>query len=310
MDHKYALVIGINYTGSRQQLRGCVNDAINIRNLLHANRYPRQNIWLMTDNSKPNMKPTRQNIQREFERLIKRSNKNNGNTELFLHYSGHGSYTFDHNNDEDDRRDELLIPIDYRDNGYIHDDYIHSVLRLLNKKSRLTMLFDCCHSGTIADIKFQTTIPGKFTIENKRNLPGEIIMYSGCQDLQLSADAYNINQQRKWSGAMTSSFIRTVKNFTTAKKIGVFETLQKMREFIKTNHYTQIPQLSSNKKFDQDRDLFGPKGYIVNQLPKPDPNKPKLSRRERLRLQRLRRRRNRREKVRKQREAERRRRRR
>jgi len=42
--------------------------------------------------------------------------------EIFVHYSGHGAYITDHSGDEDDNRDEVLVPLDHRRSGYIKDD--------------------------------------------------------------------------------------------------------------------------------------------------------------------------------------------
>lgn len=288
MNDKYALLIGINYIGSAYQLRGCINDAINMKRCLRNLGY--RKIVVLTDNTR--IKPTKSNIIRELLKMVSLRDKY---SELFFHYAGHGTTIHDSEGDETDYRDEVIIPVDYYENGYISDDFINSCLRKIKGNKRLTMLFDCCHSGTIADIQFQTKIPGLFNIESDHVIPANIIMYSGCKDTQQSADAYNISNQGKWSGAMTSSFI----NATRGKKhvgIGCFEILENMRNFIKNKGYTQIPQLSSTKRFNSEISLIGKSAASLINTRKRR-RKSRLERmRERLR-KRLRKRRERRERM-------------
>jgi hypothetical protein len=52
MPRRKALLIGINYTGSKYQLNGCINDAMNIHDyLVHSRGYPsgRNDMVIMTD---------------------------------------------------------------------------------------------------------------------------------------------------------------------------------------------------------------------------------------------------------------------
>lgn len=43
---------------------------------------------------------------------------------LFMHYSGHGGSVKDHAGDEEDGKDETMIPVDYATKGQIKDDEI------------------------------------------------------------------------------------------------------------------------------------------------------------------------------------------
>ena len=202
------------------------------------------------------VKPTKTNIQRELQRFVRESYRC---SEMLLHYAGHGTNVRDTSGDEDDQKDEVLVPSDFRQNGYITDDYINLVLQKLNPKCRVILLFDCCHSGTIADIQYQTQEPGKFTLKNQNKIQAPIVMYSGCTDPQQSADAYNINNQKKWSGAMTSSFIRALQPYIY-KTQSVYQTLDNIRSFLKAKRYIQLPQLSVTNP--NKLQLIGKNGFI------------------------------------------------
>ena len=73
--------------------------------------------------------------------------------ELVVYFSGHGSQIKDRDGDEDDGNDECLVFID----GLLPDDIIGSILKLHRNKS-LTLIADCCHSGTVFDSKSILTI--------------------------------------------------------------------------------------------------------------------------------------------------------
>ena len=67
---------------------------------------------------------------------------------MVMYYSGHGSRTSDRNKDEADGMDECLV---FR-NGTVVDDDIADMVKRYNNCKKLTLVADCCHSGTIFDI--------------------------------------------------------------------------------------------------------------------------------------------------------------
>lgn len=66
---------------------------------------------------------------------------------LVIYFTGHGTYQHDYDNDEDDGRDEALV---FHDADVI-DDEIGWIIKNYNKTKKLTLISDCCHSGTIFD---------------------------------------------------------------------------------------------------------------------------------------------------------------
>ena len=171
-------------------------------------------------------------------------------------YSGHGSYTLDRNNDEQDGYDELIIPCDFK--GII-DDELKSIIQT-NLKENVTLvgLFDSCFSGTVLDLKYQyldSLNYDKYT-ENSKQLEtkGNVLMISGCTDNQTSADAFF---NGKPNGALTWSFLETLnQNKNKSTKCKWRDLVKTMRDLLKKSKFSQIPQLSSGQFTDIDSEIF------------------------------------------------------
>lgn len=235
-----ALLIGINYYGTNIQLNGCIDDANNIKKFLETKKF--NNIKLLTDDTLSIKKPTKTNITDELIRTL--INSKSGDT-IVIMYSGHGSYCLDKNNDELRGYDQMIISCDFK---RIKDDELKSIIyKYLKKDVTLFCLFDSCYSGSVLDLRYQysdTLNENKLTINNKeKETRGNIIMISGCDDEQTSADAL-ING--KYNGAMTAAFLYCCNNIPQ-KNLTWNNLLLGMRKYLKKNGYTQIPQLSSGK---------------------------------------------------------------
>lgn len=206
---KKALLVGINYTSlPNVSLSGCINDTINMRNMLvDAYGFELSNIIHLRDDTTDKTKqPTRENIINNLKSLALQS----GNIEeLWIHYSGHGSQMRDMNGDENDKLDEILIPVDYQTNGIITDDDLLGILKTI--KCRTILLFDSCHSGTVCDLpwlfeykssnSYLRTQPNKSVLSNPN-----IFMFSGSKDTQSSYDTYSV-ELKQAVGAFTYTFI-------------------------------------------------------------------------------------------------------
>lgn len=81
------MLIGINYFGSANELKGCINDVNNVSAfLMERYHYKREDMVILTDNqSNPVLQPTKDNILRAMEWLVRNAQPNDS---LFLHYSG------------------------------------------------------------------------------------------------------------------------------------------------------------------------------------------------------------------------------
>jgi len=245
---KNALLVGINYIGSRYQLQGCINDVVNMQAFL-VSKYKYNTITLITDNT--DVKPTSANILNAFTKLL--NDAQSGDT-LFFHFSGHGTQTADVNRDELEGYDEAIVSSDLR---LIVDDELNTMIRTYLKSGvTLYAVFDSCHSGTVLDLKYNylDTTKGLKTTVNPKNYEtlANVIMFSGCADNQTSADAY-IN--KKFCGAMTYSLLNALNSNANPN---LQSLLQNMRTYLKTNRYSQVPQLSCGNVSAIDKVLFSP----------------------------------------------------
>ncbi|KAK0521001.1 Ca(2+)-dependent cysteine protease [Tilletia horrida] len=162
-----ALLIGINYVGTRAELRGCHNDVENMKNfIMQRAGYKQDDMVILTDRPGADMRsiPTRQNITAAMNWLVRGAQPGDA---LFFHYSGHGGQAKATQGDEADGYNETILPLDYEQAGQMEDDEMHMLLvRPLPVGCRLTALFDSCHSGTALDLPFVYTTSGQIKEPN------------------------------------------------------------------------------------------------------------------------------------------------
>ena len=233
-----ALLIGLNYFESEEsRLNGCHNDVDNIKNKLVENGFETQNIKILKDSEDKKVKITRSIVLNELNKL---TNLTKG--KVFIHFSGHGMSLTDYNKDEIDKCDESLY---LNDNTYITDDEIFNILKKFNSNVKVRCIFDCCHSGTIGDLRYNYDIS-----ENKNNITGkvsnnDIIIISGCIDSSYSYDCFNLNNRKKYSGACTSSFLKYFN-----KDSSISYLVRDMINNLNSLHIPQQPQVSSSKELN------------------------------------------------------------
>lgn len=243
--NKNALLVGINYTGTQYELKGCISDVNCVKSRLSNQGF--NNIDIMTDST--DLKPTRNNILNKFKNLLVNSQEGDF---LFFLYSGHGSYALDKNNDETTGYDQLIVPLDF---NMIIDDELKSIIQTnLKKNVTLFAMFDSCFSGSVLDLRYQYMDSLKYDnfTENGKELEtiGNVFMISGCTDYQTSADAVINNQA---NGAMTWSLLESLKQ----KPVCSWRELVKnMRNLLKSSKYDQIPQFSSGTLQNIDKPVF------------------------------------------------------
>ena len=143
MSIRKALLVGINEYADAP-LRGCVNDVKQMQALLQ--RYygfEASEIKLLLDDA-----ATGAGILAGLEWLA--GGGDDADAVRVFHYSGHGSHVADQNGDEPDGRDECLVPYDYQTTGMLIDDLLKTYYDQFPRQGNLTLVMDCCHSGTIS----------------------------------------------------------------------------------------------------------------------------------------------------------------
>jgi hypothetical protein len=198
---KYALCIGINdYPGTGNDLSGCVNDAQDWAEELTKRSFDTE---LMLD-AQATGEAMRAGIRRKLGQA------GSGDT-VVITYSGHGTWVRDDNGDEADGRDEALCPYDIFTNGPLLDDELYDILCERERGTRVVLISDSCHSGTVARMapslresadKVRFLPPSVFLSPEEaaraakmpRVLAGRprhaALLMSGCQDFEYSYDAH------------------------------------------------------------------------------------------------------------------------
>jgi hypothetical protein len=223
----YALIVGINYIGTNVELRGCINDATNIKEFVSARGCDK--ILMMTD--KEPIKPTKNNILTGLRFLL--SNIKDGESAMF-YYSGHGTNVNDTTSDETDGKDECLFSLDGKT---IIDDELNAIIKNnLKPNATLFILCDCCNSGTMFDLKYNYNEDTN-TVKDI-DQPGKVYYISGCRDSQISLESFIGNQTQ---GALTVAFTKSWVDTITWKDL---------MTSIRTKVSGQTPQLSTSKQID------------------------------------------------------------
>ncbi|KPA75808.1 putative metacaspase putativecysteine peptidase Clan CD family C13 [Leptomonas pyrrhocoris] len=256
-----ALLVGINYYGSSAELSGCVNDVRQELATFQKIKFPVAEMAILVDESDfPNTtaQPTRANIVKYMAWLVKGAKSGDV---LFMHYSGHGSQT--KSTDQYEEYDQVICPSDYASAGCIVDNDIFKILgENLPQGVRLTILFDCCHSGSMMDLPYNFV--GGSGVNSSRTYhmqqvrknnfcPGDVLMISGCMDTQTSADVGNTaalgNGTTGAGGAATQCLTYILLN---TKELSYTETMVKTREMLTKKKFEQVPQLSASKPINLD----------------------------------------------------------
>jgi hypothetical protein len=159
--NEYALLIGINHYAPPENyvpstnigrldfknLDGCINDVNAIYSVITSRfQFSAPNIDTLLDN-----RATRENILKAMDALFEKCKS--GDIAL-IYYSGHGSRVRNSlSANKADKYDETVVPSDTWKEGIrdIRDKELSKRFnRFLDKKIKLTVIFDCCNSGSIS----------------------------------------------------------------------------------------------------------------------------------------------------------------
>ena len=273
MGNKRALLVGINYPGTDHALRGCVNDVIKMNDVIvnHFGFTDPNNRRILTDAS-----ATTANMLERLHWLVDGAKAGDV---LFFHYSGHGSQLAnkDYATDkEPDGLDEILCPVDlnWRDK-VIRDDQLKAIFDKVPAGVNLTVVLDCCHSGSGLDQANRYHTAREFgppadldspNRERRLEMPYDIanrvigldvnvkprgvqsrsvnntgLLLSGCRDDQTSADAWIHN---KYIGAATFYLTETLErhNWDVNYKTLIDEASAALKKY----GYSQRPELNGS----------------------------------------------------------------
>jgi hypothetical protein len=270
-----ALLVGINkYPDPRNELRGCVNDILEMEHFIaEANKvYPKKNIKKLT-----NKEATKKEILIQLKWLIEGAEAGD---QLLFHYSGHGAQApTKFTSLEKDGLDEIICPYDYdgTNNTSLRDKEFAQLFTAIPKGVHFVWISDSCHAEDLSrdpfkvdeedfnanntHYRFFTGLSHFDNSEDEANDLADIAigkiapiikplngaLLSACQSHQLSADTY-IN--KRFIGAFTHYLIENLNKHSDTKNMrSIIEIVNKD---LGKNGYDQNPQsegLLENKFF-------------------------------------------------------------
>lgn len=148
--------------------------------------------------------PLKNNVRNEIKEMGSRCGPNDV---FFFFFSGHGLNVPDEDGDEEDGEDEAFATPDKSgelniDNVLIDDDFSRYLDRFIPPQTRILVVTDCCHSGSICDI-------------DSFNYKHEIIQMASANDDQTSLDMSTFGRE---GGVLTCAVQDTLKEQVPQKK--------------------------------------------------------------------------------------------
>ncbi len=253
-----ALCIGINYEGTQNALRGCLNDMKDWSQLLSSRSFSVRHL--------PENQATKSGIIGEISAVIRVCNPND---RLWITYSAHGSWLPDRNGDESDNRDECWVPYDHATVGMLLDDDLGALLE--TAPCPVILISDSCHSGTMSrGGVLVNNFAGRFLpppinqhradllASNYRPLhtservapASNVLLLSGCQDNEFSADA---NLNGRWCGAFSHHALDTLKQ--AADDWTFRDWMTAIRRRLPSRQFRQTPGIVGSAEM-QDQRIF------------------------------------------------------
>jgi hypothetical protein len=271
-----ALLVGLNhYPDPANNLRGCVNDVLQVSSLLQRGFLfdASADIRLLTDE-----RATTARIIERLRWLLRGAGP--GDT-LVFHYSGHGAQVRDRHGDElDDGLDEIICPYDLDWDDPFTDDDLHAILEDLAPGVNLTVILDCCHSGTglrawpppptpvrakrlvpppdirhrtapivedLGSLRSATMTGARFEWRlrrfGERAVADGAILFAGCRADQVSADAWIDGD---YHGALTYYLCQAIAEARFTLTYG--DLLARVRRLLRENRFDQIAQLEAPRE--------------------------------------------------------------
>ena len=248
-----ALLVGINaYPNPNNNLRGCVNDIIDMEYFITIKNkvYTKENIKTLTDS-----RATKKGILWQLNWLLLGASAGD---QLLFHYSGHGAqlpsngHTF-----EKDGLDEIICPYDFSGQGEnaLRDKEFAQLFAGIPKGVHFVWISDSCHAEDLSrDLNMdKTSIYRQFqgvTFNNHERLPATTIdhfnaitkplngaLLSACASHELSADAYI---DKRFNGAFTHYLIKNLLQYSDSKSMQ--SIIQLVNIDLDKNGYDQNPE--------------------------------------------------------------------
>lgn len=260
-----ALLVGINkYPDPRNELRGCVNDILDMEYFITERNtvYQKQNVKKLT-----NQQATKKSIELQIQWLIEGAQPGD---QLLFHYSGHGAQAPTlQPHLETDGLDEIICPYDFNGSNEttLRDKDFAKLFAHIPEGVHFIWISDSCHAEDLSrDPQMQWEGSYRYFMGAKEafqenylheglkdelqeglTTPFNGALLSACASSELSADAY-IN--KRYNGAFTYYLIKNLLQYGDSKPMDLI--IQLVNSDLQHNGYDQRPQtegLLENRNF-------------------------------------------------------------
>ena len=285
----YALLVGIdNYPAPVSPLKGCINDVIAIEEYLRSR--VKTEGWNLHLKTLKDEQATRQAIIDNFRQHLCQANSND--VALF-YYSGHGSREpappeFWHL--QPSRLNETLVCYESRLPGgwdLADKELAKLISEVAQKNPHMTLIFDCCHSGSGTRNPFQETAVREYATDERSrpldsfifspeeiqnlissdkqtsgwNLPrGQHILFASCQDSE-TAKEYRADGEHR--GAFCYFLTQTLQQ--TQGNLTYRDLFKRTNALVRSKIKQQSPQLEAIETRDLEQLFLG--GAISDRHP-------------------------------------------
>jgi hypothetical protein len=269
------LIIGIDKypnLSERAQLEGCVRDAREVASLLETRfGFPASGMTVLLDEQ-----ATRDGILAAMEALAARVEENDA---VVVHYSGHGSQrlALEENISRAGVMEETFVAQDSgHEDPHPNRDISSAELRdwlarLTKKTPNVTLILDCCHSGTIStarawkegeprplrirQVKADTRQPdpSQRRLRDVNNGPASFVRHvaiAACRDTECAHELVIDDQSH---GALTWNLLRELESLPEGACPTYRDIYEPVRASVHQDYPAQEPQLEGVR----DRELFG-----------------------------------------------------
>ncbi|GAB7349190.1 hypothetical protein MBLNU459_g8122t1 [Dothideomycetes sp. NU459] len=210
MVRKKSLLIGINYTGSSNELKGCHRDVENVAEFISYRGYgddPREQVILRDDRQGPYY-PSGANILAAIDWLVCEPGTCN-----FLHYSGHGGQVQDPTGMRPSGLLDTIVPVDFQTRGQINSDILHQhLVTRMPANSTLFVILDCCHSGSALELPYVYKSDDDGNVNLIDNVKEGVHLMAEASDLVMGGFSFNKIAEAKDLYAGATSFFRSMKH--------------------------------------------------------------------------------------------------
>ncbi|OSZ80602.1 hypothetical protein CAP36_04950 [Chitinophagaceae bacterium IBVUCB2] len=243
-----------------RNLDGCVNDGRSIQSVIVSKfQFDAGKVDTLYNDA-----ANRAAILKSMNDLL---DKSKANDIAFIYYAGHGSQVPNSLAKETDKKDESMVPSDTYKEGVedIRDKELAKVFNaFLDKGVKLTVIMDCCHSGSlsrgpnapgksrfIADANYDAKDASQPVPPETRS-EGNFLIISAAQDNEFAQEQRDENNIPH--GAFTIALCQALEQQSVnASVINLFTSL---RAILKSNGKKQEPVLAG-KSERQQQTLFG-----------------------------------------------------